>query len=167
MALTRLGLNQSINLASNVTGTLATGNGGTGATSFAPGKILQVQSQTLATETSTNSTSFSDTGLTVNITPSADTSKIFVLVSLGMIYSTSSSEMQLKLFRGSTDLGRFVVNSAPGVVACGTGINQLDTPSSTSQQTYKVQFKYNAGGGNVFICINNSSASITAMEIAA
>ena len=167
MALTRLGLNQSINLASNVTGTLATGNGGTGATSFAPGKILQVQSQTLATETSTNSTSFSDTGLTVNITPSADTSKIFVLVSLGMIYSTSSSEMQLKLFRGSTDLGRFVVNSAPGVVACGTGINQLDSPLSASQQTYKVQFKYNAGGGNVFICINNSSASITAMEIAA
>lgn len=32
MALTRLGLNQSINLASNVTGTLATGNGGTGST---------------------------------------------------------------------------------------------------------------------------------------
>ena len=43
MALTRLGLNQSINLATNVTGTLATGNGGTGATSFAPGKILQTQ----------------------------------------------------------------------------------------------------------------------------
>tara|TARA_R100001440_G_scaffold38604_1_gene58243 strand:+ start:411 stop:989 length:579 start_codon:yes stop_codon:yes gene_type:complete len=37
MALTRLGLNQSINLASNVTGTLATGNGGTGATSFTAG----------------------------------------------------------------------------------------------------------------------------------
>ena len=37
MALTRLGPNQAINLASNVTGTLATGNGGTGATSFTPG----------------------------------------------------------------------------------------------------------------------------------
>jgi len=45
MALTRLGLNQAINLASNttgnlnlasqVTGTLPTANGGTGATSFA------------------------------------------------------------------------------------------------------------------------------------
>ena len=47
MALTRLGPNNSssisgINLASQVTGTLATGNGGTGATSFAPGKVLQV-----------------------------------------------------------------------------------------------------------------------------
>ncbi len=43
MALTRLGPNQSINLTSNVTGTLATGNGGTGATSFAPGKLVQVK----------------------------------------------------------------------------------------------------------------------------
>ena len=32
MALTRVGPNQSINLASNVTGTLPTGNGGTGST---------------------------------------------------------------------------------------------------------------------------------------
>jgi len=47
MALTRLGLNQAVNLATNttgnlnlasqVTGTLATGNGGTGATSFTAG----------------------------------------------------------------------------------------------------------------------------------
>jgi hypothetical protein len=41
MALTRLGLNQAVNLSSNVTGTLATGNGGTGATSFAPGKFYK------------------------------------------------------------------------------------------------------------------------------
>ena len=40
MALTRIGLNQSINLASNVTGTLPTANGGTGATSFVKGKVL-------------------------------------------------------------------------------------------------------------------------------
>ena len=38
MALTRLGPNQLLNLASNVTGTLPAANGGTGATSFAPGK---------------------------------------------------------------------------------------------------------------------------------
>tara|TARA_R100000278_G_scaffold8295_1_gene10374 strand:- start:724 stop:1299 length:576 start_codon:yes stop_codon:yes gene_type:complete len=37
MALTRLGPNQAINLASNVTGTLPTANGGTGATSFTAG----------------------------------------------------------------------------------------------------------------------------------
>ena len=68
MALTRLGLNQSINLATNttgdlnlasqVTGTLATGNGGTGATSFAPGKLLQVQNFNTTTSITTTSTKF-------------------------------------------------------------------------------------------------------------
>ena len=149
-----------LNLAQGVTGTLPNAN-------FSGGKILQVQSQTLNSEVSTNSTSFSDTGLTINITPSETSSKVLVMVSLGAIYSTSNSEMQMKLLRGGTDLGSFVINSAPGVVACGTGVNQLDTPNSTSQQTYKVQFKYNAGGGNVYVCINNSTATITAMEIGA
>ena len=37
MAITRLGPNQSVNLANNVTGTLPTANGGTGATSFTAG----------------------------------------------------------------------------------------------------------------------------------
>ena len=49
MALTRLGLNQAVNLASNVTGTLPTANGGTGATSFSPGKILQMQNNLMKT----------------------------------------------------------------------------------------------------------------------
>jgi len=54
MALTRLGLNQSINLASNVTGTLATGNlptvpvtkGGTGLTSGTTDQILKFTGST-------------------------------------------------------------------------------------------------------------------------
>ena len=46
MAITRLGPNQSVNLASNVTGTLPAANGGTGATSFTKGKVLQVTQNT-------------------------------------------------------------------------------------------------------------------------
>jgi len=56
MALTRLGPNQLINLASNVTGTLPAGNGGTGSTTFSPGKILQVQNFNTTTSISTTST---------------------------------------------------------------------------------------------------------------
>ena len=75
MAITRLGPNNStnisgINLTSQVTGTLPTANGGTGATSFAPGKILQVVSARVATETSTTSGSDVATGTEVSITPS-------------------------------------------------------------------------------------------------
>ena len=78
MALTRLGLNQAVNLATNVTGTLAAGNGGTGATSFTSGKILQVVQATHGTETNTNSSSYQQSGLTANITPSATSSKILI-----------------------------------------------------------------------------------------
>jgi hypothetical protein len=56
MALTRLGLNQSINLASNVTGTLATGNGGTGlASGFVNGGGLTVADQWRLTTSFTDS----------------------------------------------------------------------------------------------------------------
>ena len=57
MAITRLGANQSVNLASNVTGTLPTANGGTGATSFTSGKLLQeVNSSMTYGQTNTSAT---------------------------------------------------------------------------------------------------------------
>ena len=48
-------LSGNINLTSQVTGALPTANGGTGATSFSPGKILQVVQATHGTQTSNNS----------------------------------------------------------------------------------------------------------------
>ena len=59
MALTRLGPNQSVNLASNVTGTLPTGNGGTGATSFNPSSLVKLSTVT----TSSTPTTIEFTGL--------------------------------------------------------------------------------------------------------
>ena len=93
MALTRLGLNQSINLASNVTGTLATGNGGTGATSFAPGKFNQMIVMSSSSATVTTASSYSDTNLTASITPTATNSKI-------LIYITDSCQVN---FNGTND----------------------------------------------------------------
>ena len=82
MALTRLGLNQAINLATTTTGTLAVGNGGTGATSFAPGKLLQVQHTNYNTSVSISNQGYETTGLTCAITPSATSSKIFAMFKL-------------------------------------------------------------------------------------
>ena len=82
MALTRLGPNQAINLATNVTGTLATGNGGTGATSYTPGKVLQQVITQTTSSTSCTSTSFIDlTGMTGSITPVSGSSTILFTVS--------------------------------------------------------------------------------------
>ncbi len=80
MAITRIGPNQSINLASNITGTLPTGNGGTGATSFAPGKVCKLyQLLKLRRINKYDGTAFTNvSGLSVAITPSATSSKIFL-----------------------------------------------------------------------------------------
>ena len=97
MALTRIGLNQSINLASNVTGTLPVANGGTALTSgfingtSTPGKVLQIVQARPTTETSTTNSSFQATGTEVAITPSATSSKIFVLVTSGLFWANSTS----------------------------------------------------------------------------
>ena len=73
MALTRLGPNQLLNLTSNVTGTLPAANGGTGLTSFAPGKILQVvqtKIDSVISQCCNVGTRYDVTGLSASITPS-------------------------------------------------------------------------------------------------
>ena len=180
MALTRLGLNQSINLATNITGTLATGNGGTGATSFAPGKILQVVSSTLSSETTTNSTSMSDTGLTVSITPSATGSNVLVIVNhTGLLKESSDNAGEIEL--GATiGSGSYATirkidsnfclasgNTNLSVVG-GTGTSCLHSPSTTSAVVYKTRFRCDVtAANNIRVQQNNCVASITAMEIGA
>ena len=176
MAITRIGPNQSVNLASNVTGTLPTANGGTGATSFAPGKILQVLSATDSTARNTNSTSFvtvSNT-LSVNITPSATSSKIFVIVNTTAYNNVSGKSMYLSIYRDSSDLGNGssgMINSydtdtsGQRTIGQPTSMSVLDSPSSTSQLTYQVYVKTDSGG-EIYFNYANIKASITAFEIA-
>ena len=97
MALTRLGLNQSINLATNTTGTLGySGNGGS--------KVGQVIQATTSSAVNVASTSFTDTGLTVNITPTATSSKILVEVNQNIVtdIDTTAANSKIKLLRDST-----------------------------------------------------------------
>tara|TARA_R110002020_G_C15687330_1_gene719484 strand:+ start:23 stop:502 length:480 start_codon:yes stop_codon:yes gene_type:complete len=131
------------------------------------GKILQLVSQNYQTETSTNSSTYGDTGLTVNITPSATSSKVLVMVAMGMGYTSNGTESRFKLLRDSTDLSEFIRNLGLDASGGGSALNYLDTPNTLAQKTYKVQFKRNSGSGNCYVCVNDSGATITAMEIGA
>ena len=113
------------------------------------GKILQVLETSYATEvSSTNSSAWTDTGLTLNITPSATSSKILFLISQqGFVTRASSYTRGLfRVLRGSTT----VYDSANWTISTqqnGSDIshasmfvfNGLDSPSSTSALTYKTQ----------------------------
>ena len=154
MALTRLGLNQSINLATNVTGTLATGNGGTGATSFAPGKIGQVVYGSYNQEVKSSAGGFQDSGLTASITPTATSSKILVLVTQQTNKGNSPTGgyyfqliLQRQIGGGGysdqkylTSLGNYYSGTSSGDKYIGANeysLNLLDTTNTTSQVDYK------------------------------
>jgi len=174
MALTRLGLNQSINLASNVTGTLATGNGGTGATSFAPGKILQTVTSTITNSTeSTTSASFVASSLQLNITPSATSSKILIFVIGGQAYVDANAErMHTTIYRDSTNLGdssrglaNYSTNSAKPSVPHSMLVE--DSPSSTSQINYRCYYDSDGGGSVYWGTGSMGKMTMTALEIGA
>ena len=176
MAITRIGPNQSINLASNITGTLPTGNGGTGATSFAPGKVLQVVSDTTTSTTTVGSTTFTDvTGLSVSITPAATSSKILLIASMSgrnYIESNALKEYKLAFVRGSTIVYQKYAYDQEAAVGANNKVvmpiqdlSFLDSPSSTSALTYKVQMAVSDISNNTFIQARTTS-SLIAMEVA-
>tara|TARA_R100001086_G_scaffold62700_1_gene29075 strand:- start:174 stop:704 length:531 start_codon:yes stop_codon:yes gene_type:complete len=149
MALTRLGLNQSINLATNVTGTLATGNGGTGATSFSPGKIGQVLQSEANSPTTISTTSYSSIGLSQAITCSATSSKVLIMgyVKYSLNGSNGDKGFGVRIRRDTTA----IQTSTTLYDAYGKSTNSdfwdgdrfpfmyIDSPSSTSAITYSVR----------------------------
>ena len=191
MALTRLGLNQAINLSTNttgnlnlasqVTGTLPTANGGTGATSFAPGKVLQCISYTHGAATATSSTSFVNfSSMLVTITPSATDSKILVMHSApSTAYVDNNTNMgHVAIFRDSTNITTLGHNSTYASYQStdynnGSSIIFLDSPSSTSALEYRVKLKVdNASlqfvyGSHYSNGSQPRQSSLTCMEIAA
>jgi|14_taG_2_1085336.scaffolds.fasta_scaffold02765_2 type IV secretory pathway VirJ component len=148
---------------------------------LALGKVLQVVSATKADTFSTTSTSFTDiTGLSASITPSSTSSKILVLVSTNASNTTVRESMAMRMMRDSTAI--YIGDSGTQVSArlrkettnatANISMNHLDSPSSTSSLTYKVQIltdvgnncriNYEGGGSS-----NRYASSITLMEIGA
>jgi hypothetical protein len=133
------------------------------------GKVLQVVSATTSSATSTTSTSFVATNLSVSITPSSASNKILI-ISHGSGSATSGNESYITLYRDATNLGNAtygMINwgSSTASMAEGFGLTYLDSPSTTSAINYKYYFKV-SGGGTGYFNLNSQISSITAMEIA-
>lgn len=135
------------------------------------GAILQIL-QTVKTDAfSTTSTTLTDvTGLSVSITPTLSSSKVLVVVQVGISGDASgTASPYISLLRGSTEiyLGD-AAGSRPRVsyglngttVNIGYGIWQgtliyLDSPATTTATTYKIQMRTSAGGT---VCLNRTLA---------
>ena len=149
------------------------------------GKVLQVVTAVDTGGRQTTSTSFvtASNTATVNITPSATSSKIYVVCSGNIHCNDGNDGWYATIYRGSTNLGHSSKglahgNSVPGVSATyfSTCMTILDSPNSTSQQTYQLYVRVSdidGDGGNVSIGYNVSGDTdyipthITAFEIGA
>lgn len=138
------------------------------------GKVLQVITATDSTVRNTSSTSFvtASNTLSVSITPSSASNKIYISIS-GNIYNSAGNEYSvLTIFRGATDLGaasnKGLANLYTGSEDQGTPfcITILDSPSTTSAITYQLYFRKSAGIGNAYLNEDSCKGSITAFEIA-
>ena len=157
------------------------------------GKILQVV-QTVKTDTASITSSSTNTfvdlpGMSVAITPSATSSKI--LVSFTVSVGTSSGSLHINLVRGSTNIAvgdaagsRLVstINHRPASTPYGLSTTPLsytflDSPSTTSATTYKLQGTMGATYSSTFYVNRSTSdtnadygarvtSTITVMEVA-
>ena len=140
----------------------------------AAGAVIQVVQATGNSQTDPN-TSWTDiAGASVTITPSSTSNKIFITFGTGCMTNGVPDNISLKMLRASTDirvLSRYGYQSMSGWAPAPLAMSYLDSPSSTSAVTYKMQIKTdvnndlrinddqeNNGGGNGVVMI--------AMEIA-
>ena len=174
MALTRLGG------ANAITGTIPQGNianASLGAVTTLPagvgGKVLQVVTATDSTARTTTSTSYvtASNTLTANITPSATSSKVLIMLS-GTAYNSGNHNTFYTIYRDSTNVASNSNQNELSTVYGDAGVNVvplhisfLDSPNTTSQVTYQAYMKVNGSTG--YLNVFGNTGSIILMEIGA
>ena len=132
------------------------------------GKVLQVVQGSNSTQMSTTSSSLVDTGLTASITPSSSSNKVLIIVDAQGQFPANTG-FGNAIIRGSTAI--FQTNNYSNYDSQSTQTNTrasycyLDSPSTTSATTYKLQVHaYNPG--TIIQNDGNNKTTMTLMEIA-
>jgi hypothetical protein len=145
------------------------------------GKVLQVVEGSTTTQVAIASTSYTDTGITASITPSSASSKILVSVTIQFTaYRDNNASLRsyVNLVRGATQVYESPEALGSQVGTGTSGYQQiwgtipliyLDSPSSTSSVTYKVQAKnYNTTNNRQLkVSTSSSRSTITLTEVSA
>lgn len=161
-----------------------TGTGLKWATPAAGGKVLQVVQGTTTTSTTISSTTLTDTSLSVSITPSANTSKILILVTQTLYLKRDAPATdvyaRMAILRNSTAVFETNTINVAGFDQGGTtstsvvsrtyaSFQYLDSPSTTSAITYKTQGNVHSttNSGQVVFQESSGPSQIICLEIGA
>ena len=135
------------------------------------GKILQVKNQVQATEVTSNSATYTDTGCSLSITPSSTSSKILIISSNDCTKYGADTAVAIRCYRDSTEIGGTII----GRRICDSdnsdkeqaifSFTVLDSPNTTSAITYKTQYNNTYAGGTVRINAGSGSSTFCLMEV--
>ena len=145
------------------------------ASSLTLGKVLQVVAGVSSGTTSHTSTSYTDSSVTVNITPSSTSNKILILANLCVQSTGNGDGAGFQVLRGSTVVRSYdnAIRSVESGVSYSDSshslnavwsAHMLDSPASTSEQTYKIQVKRNTTTSPQ--TLTSTDGDIIVMEIA-
>ena len=135
------------------------------------GKVLQVITGEVTTSTSVATSTFTDVGLSASITPSSTSSKILCMWTMQGSFGSYNSSIGVQLVRGSTNV--YSTSGLSDVRQGGGGWDYslarsyyyLDSPSTTSATTYKVQV---GSKDSKSVSVNSTSKqTLVLMEIGA
>ena len=149
-------------------------------------QVVQTFKSDTTSFTSNSQTTFSDiSGMSVSITPSNSSNKILVFFTANVSCSSQNRNNTIRLLRDSTVVGAGTAGSTVnGSIIDRTKDDDildpksnmfLDSPSTTSAITYKLQWTCEGSGGNQTYYLNrratstgqSSASHITVMEVAA
>jgi len=138
-----------------------------------PGIVLQALRFESDSLTSVTTTTFVDTAVTLNITPSSTSNKILGIATVGAVGVASDTGVFTRVYNSTSttvvsNYVRYYPDSGANLIQHGSH-TFLDSPSSTSAQTYVIQVAsdrsatsyFNSRGGSTL----DSYSSIVLMEI--
>lgn len=149
------------------------------------GKVLQVVFGSTTTSTNISSTTYTDSTITASITPSSTSSQVLIIATVNANYQTSTSGYNgadIQLVRGSTTIadwnggdgrwfgGAFTDSGMTFAQHWMTGsLAWVDSPSTTSSTTYKIQGRLaaTANSASMTFQFSGSTSTIVLLEIGA
>ena len=148
-----------------------------GHTLYAPGHVIQVVQGVYTTNGSITSSTLTDTGISQAITPKSSSSKVLVLINATLgVSGTNGGEIYTQIVRGSTAIriyerAMMIYGNDSATYHLGGSFSfcYLDSPSTTSATTYKLQGRTNSGTlriNDYYSGDNQGASTITLMEIA-
>ena len=130
------------------------------------GSIIQVKEGRLTSQFSTTSTSFTNTGLSLDITPTDNNNKILLTANFSFYHANAFAIATI--LRGSTNIGHSSaglaqLHAAGGSQGSSASMHILDNPQTASEISYYCHMLVQSGTG--YFNINTTPAILTAMEV--